>query len=385
MSFLLLWRSWQLHLLLLAPKSLYFAAYPEERIGGIRLLFDPHDIGVYFNSSRWIIEGGYLYREFPSEYPLLANIIFSTFRYVGSLIGSGSIGFILIWIISASFIYLCAVYQVARGTTMLAVFAWLATAPIYFALFRFDLYPSFATLISLFAIRRGDYIKGALWLGVAAALKGYALFLLPAYCVFIVYQRGLSTAIKAGALAVLPMIASGFASFAFAGWEGAIAPFKFHAGRALNGESTYDAVNYLFDAPITLWVNDAPWVAHFLQIAAALVAAAMRPRCFEDLINAFLFALLGFVSFSTFYSPQFVLWVLPIICFSPSRVMLFLTILFSWLTYLYFPVSWDLRGARPDMFKATVVAISVLRLFMMFLAARLALAPHNVPRRPLTT
>lgn len=100
---------------------------------------------------------------------------------------------------------------------MLALFAWLAPAPIYFALFRFDLYPALATLMSLFAIRRGAYIEGALWLGVAAAVKGYALFLLPAYCVFMVYQRGFTAAIKVAVLVVTPMILSLLATFAFAG------------------------------------------------------------------------------------------------------------------------------------------------------------------------
>ena len=96
----------------------------------------------------------------------------------------------------------------------------------------------------------------------------------------------------------------------------------------------------------------------------------MRPRSFEDLVNASLFAVLGFMSFSVFYSPQFVLWILPLVCFSGSRVMLIPAILFSWLTYLYFPISDQLRGARPDLFKAVVVAIGLLRLFMMFLAVR---------------
>src|SRR5262245_43415984 len=158
----------------------YFAVYAGERIGGVRLLFDPNDIKVYFDSSRWVTEGGRLYREVPSEYPLLANLVFAAIRYVADLIVSGSYGFRFIWIISASLIYLCIVYQIARRTAMLAVFAWLAPAPIYFALFRFDLYPALATLISLFAIQRGNYIKGALWLGIATALKGYTLFLLPA-------------------------------------------------------------------------------------------------------------------------------------------------------------------------------------------------------------
>jgi hypothetical protein len=96
----------------------------------------------------------------------------------------------------------------------------------------------------------------------------------------------------------------------------------------------------------------------------------MRPRNFEDLVNALLFAVLGFMSFSVFYSPQFVLWILPLVCFSASRVMLLSAIFFSWITYLYFPISYYLAYdlAHPRLFKAVVVALSLLRLFMMFLA-----------------
>ena len=50
---------------------------------GLRLAFDADDMGVYFKSARWVIEGGRLYREVPSEYPLLANITFAVLRYLG--------------------------------------------------------------------------------------------------------------------------------------------------------------------------------------------------------------------------------------------------------------------------------------------------------------
>jgi hypothetical protein len=340
-------------------------------IFGVRLLFDGYDLSDYFDSSRWVIEGGRLYREVPSEYPLLANMIFAACRYLSNLVSSGRHGFFALWIASTFFIYyLCLVYGIARGAATLVLLAWLAPAPIYFALYRYDLYPALAILISLFAIRRGAYIEAALWLGIASALKGYALFLLPAYCVFIIYQRGLATAIIVGALIVAPMILSLLATFVFAGWEGVIAPFKFHLVRTLNGETTYDAVNYLFNAPVT-WINKAPWIAHSLQVAVALAAAAARPRQFEDLINSFLLAVLGFISFSVFYSPQYVLWVLPLVYFSSSRAMLITAILFSWLTYLYFPISFDLHHAQPV--APAVIAISLLRLIMMFLAARLLL------------
>ena len=150
-----------------------------------------------------------------------------------------------------------------------------------------------------------------------------------------------------------------------------VAPFKLQAERMLNGKSTYDAINYLFGATAISSGSEARWVGQFLQVGCALAAAAMRPRSFEDLVNAFLFAILGFMSFSVFYSPQYVLWILPLVCFSGSRGMLISAIFLSWLTYLYFPISYILTMVgQPGLFKAVIVAVGLLRLFMMFLAVK---------------
>jgi hypothetical protein len=341
------------------------------KFGMPTLAFDTADIGAYFDSSRWIIEGGRLYREVPSAYPLFANIVFAICRYLSHLLYPGLWSFFALWIASAWAVYLFAVYRIATDVSMLGTLVWLTPASIYFALFRYDLYPAIATLMSLFAVRRSAYIEGAVWLGVAIALKGYALFMLPAFCVFVVYQRGFAAAMKVGVLAVAPMILSLLATLTFAGWEGMIAPFQFHALRTLNSESTYDAINYLVGATVIPEESKAQWVGPFLQVGCALAAAATRPRSFGDLVNAFLFAVLGFMSFSVFYSPQYVLWVLPLACFSASRVMLISATTLSWLTYLYFPFSSDLRRVgQLGLFEPMIVAVSLLRLFMMFLAIK---------------
>jgi hypothetical protein len=324
---------------------------------------DTHDIAVYFNSSRWIIEGGRLYRDVPSEYPLLANIIFAAWRYAANLICPGFDGFKYTWSLSAGLIYIYAVRKIVSDATPLVVLAWVAPAPIYFAVSRFDIYPTVATLLSLFAIRRGNYNQAAVWLGVAAAFKGYALFMLPAFCVFVSYQRGVVAAVYASVLVVAPMILSVLVTHTFVDWEAALVPFKIQAGRGLNGESTYDAINYLLGTQLRS--EQISLLPQFLQLASALAAAAMRPKKFEDLVNSFIFAVLGFATFSAFYSPQFVLWFLPLVSFSGSRVMVISMIVLSWLTFLYFPISY---GHLPALLPTTIVAVSLLRLFMMLLS-----------------
>lgn len=333
------------------------------------LFFNDHDLYVYFSSSRWIAEGGLLYRNVPSEYLPLANILFAICRYASSLIFPsrfGSLAFSYTWVVFAGLIYVCTIHLVATRTTLLATLAWAAPGALYFALYRFDIYPAIATLLSLLAIRRDEYLIGAFWLGIAAALKGYALFMLPAFCVFMIYRRGLVVALCAGLLVLAPLIISLLLTAAFVDFDAAVASLKLQAQRGFNGESTYDAANYLFGTHLKY--EQMPLLPQFLQVASAIVAAAMRPRTFDDLVNAFLFATLGFVTFCAFYSPQFLLWILPITSFSNSRAMLMSAVLLSSLTYVYIPLS--IFIGKPAVFRAAVVVVSLLRLSMMVLALR---------------
>jgi hypothetical protein len=77
--------------------------------------------------------------------------------------------------------------------------------------------------------------------------------------------------------------------------------------------------------------------AKWLQISISLLAAGLKPKNFGDLVNAFLLSILGFISFSVFYSPQFLLWIISICCFSKDRWLNILAITFSWTTFIYFP------------------------------------------------
>jgi hypothetical protein len=346
--------------------------------GGVLSLVDTYDLYVYFKSASWVVDGGRPYRDVPSEYPLIADLIFAAYRFIANIFspGGGFTTFCMLWMAGALSIFAAAVYRIFKEAPSLAVLAWLAPAPIYFAVFRYDIYPALATLMAILAIRREAFYAGAIWFGVAIALKGYALFLIPAYCVFVLHRRNFISSVTVGVLAVAPMILALFATFLLAGSDGMLSSFKFHAYRLLNGESTYDAVNYLFEGSFIPNTPAVRFVSQLLQIGCALAAAAFRPKNFEQLILAFLFAVVGYISFSVFYSPQYVLWILPIACFSSSRAILILLVAFGWATYCYFPISYNI-GERP--LHAFIIIVTMLRFSMMYLAAKNA---ANATRPP---
>jgi len=295
----------------------------------------------------------------------LANLIFATWRFVAGFLSPGMVSFSFIWIVSAGLIYLCVLRWVIANSTLAAILAWVAPAPIYFSVFRFDIYPAAATMLALIAIRNNSFMQGAIWLGVAAALKGYALFMLPAFCVFVVYRRGILAGFYAVTLGVLPLILTFFITLIFVDLNEVLTPFKLQATRGFNGESTYDAINYLLGTDFRL--EKLPFLPQLLQLVSAMAAAAMRPKNFDELLNALIFAVLGYITFSAFYSPQFLLWLLPLVSFSCSRALAISMVAFSWLTFLYFPISYSLLG-RPWLSLA-VLSATTLRIFMMLLIA----------------
>lgn len=337
---------------------------------GIRLFFDPIDLNVYFKSSRWVVGGGSLYKGVFSEYPLLANLIFGIVRYLAEILhplSSPFDSFSWLWMSIAWFIYLGIVMQVATKISKQVLWVWLAPAPLYFALLRFDIYPALMTFLALFAIRSEKYVWGAFWLGLAIALKGYALVLVPAYFIFIYYQKGLWAALKVTAICLTPFILSQVAVFAYAGIDGVKQPYLYHINRSSNNETTYDVVAYLLPLP---FIQKLSHLAKALQIATSLLAAVFKPKSFDDLVHSFLFAILGFISFSIFHSPQFILWIIPIASFSPSIWLNFWAIIYSWIIYLYFPLIFDKHNPTQFAFKLTVILMSAVRLAMLYISFR---------------
>lgn len=318
-------------------------------------LFDRYDIDQYFMRSRWAIGEGVLFKEVWSDYLLLPNLLFGLFRLVSENLHPLSTSFqsfSWLWVTVSWFLYLWATYIIATKISTQSLWIWLAPAPIFFSLVRYDIYLVIATLFALLAVRNEKYIEGALWLGLMVALKGYALFAVPAYCVFVFYRKGLLTAIKVAVLCVGPFILGNLIVLGYAGMEGLRMPYAAQGDRPNIGDSTYDAVFFLL-SPLSLAVSpisEVPLVptkiAQFLQISISFLAAGLRPKTFDELIDAFLIAILGFISFSKFYSPQFCLWVAPIACFSGSRNTRLLAVAFNWVSFIWYPVVQFFAGSR---------------------------------------
>ena len=211
-------------------------------------LFDRYDIDQYYMRSRWAIGEGVLFKDVWSDYLLLPNLLFGVFRFLSENLHPLSTSFksfSWLWVTVSWFLYLWATYIIATKVSTRALWIWLAPAPLFFTLVRYDIYLVIVTLFALLAVRSEKYLEGAMWLGLMVALKGYALFAVPAYCVFVFYRKGLLTAIKVAVLCVFPFILGNLIVLGYAGMDGLRMPYAAQGDRPNIGDSTYDAVFFL--------------------------------------------------------------------------------------------------------------------------------------------
>lgn len=363
----------------------------ETRVDGVSVLYDDHDITSYFYASRWVIGEGVLYRDFSSEYPPAANLLFGTARALGAVVrpfpdphrsfvwACMSLG----WVAYVGLVRRALIEQGWGPAALL-----LHPGVLFFTLYRFDLFLLGTTYLALAAARRDQLLRAAGWLGFAVALKGYPLFVWPAFVAFVWRRAGARRAALAGAVVLAPAAFATACVLGYAGIDGAAGPYRFHAVRGFDSaSSTYDAAQVAFGWKCPDWLEKNPRVPLTAALAVALsvgAAVAARPRLdpFTGLTSAGLVALGALTSLSLFYSPQFALWLVPFVMWSGSRAVRATGHVYLLVTTAHFPYAFGHRivsgYAEPavQFLSAVVVALAVCRLALMALGAwRLCSAP----------
>lgn len=343
------------------------------------LFYDAHDLRIFFNSSAWTMGKGKLYLDVRSEYPILANLIFGVIRFLSfkiTLLGSDFDRFSVLWIICTSVAFACLLTALPKGDVVWG--AWLlllllSPATIYFSLLRYDIYPVLFSFWGLSYLLKREWNVAALLLGVCIALKGYALILIPAFFVFCIYQIGIRAALVALFVMLLPSLVSNFAVFIWGGERALLAPYKLQVFRGFNGESSFDSLFFIgsrFGMTQDQVANLSSWlmknhIPKIIQSAIALGACLFKPARFESFVNVAFLSVLGFITFSSFYSPQYVIWLIPFLLFTRDRVLLFLAIFLAWSSYIYFPVTYDLRLSHPTSFAVSILVATLTRFLML--------------------
>jgi uncharacterized membrane protein len=279
------------------------------------------------------------YRDFFMEYPPGALAVFLPPEVFGSSHYNAAFK-ALMTLCGAATIVTVALLLVRFGATrgrLWSAVALLALSPVALgpiSLNTYDAWPALLTIAALALLVVSLPIAAFVLLGLAFATKVYPLVLLPPALVFVWRTGGRSVALRAlGAFAAVA--AAVIVPFLALAPHGLVDSFRAQASRALQVESlggallgvadrlgwysahvvhrtghaiSYDLVGSL---PRTLAA-----VSSVAQVLAVLGVAWLYRRGRDDpqhLAVSFAAAVAGFLAFTRFFSPQYVVWLIPLV------------------------------------------------------------------------
>ena len=288
------------------------------------------------------------YRDFAVEYPPGALPVFALPSFVGDYASSFA------WLMAACGVALVAVVATIRREAAFYV----ALAPVLagsLILSRFDLWPALLAAAALAALLRAHHRFGWALLGAAVAAKLWPLVLVPLAFAWSA-RHGRARASLAG----LAVAVAAFVPFAIVAPHGLWSSLTGQASRPLQIESLGAAIFTTFGHPRVVSTHGSQNLAGhgaaaatfaLLQVAvlvALWIGFARGPATRERFLRYVAACVCAFIAFGKVLSPQFLLWLIPLVPLVRGRRGLAAAALLTaslLLTQVWFPQRyWDYAG-----------------------------------------
>lgn len=293
------------------------------------------DIGYLF-TTRGMSDGSFAYlSQDPSallEYPLLQSLIATTTGRAAYGLGEGlpvptvqNIYFdlnaallLLVW--------LAVVVMVAAMGTSTVHTAALAVSPAVAAtaLINWDLWPVLTSVAALLAFQRSRWAVGGVLLGLGTALKLWPFVMLGAVIVLALRRRELRPAVMAVVSAVVAWVV---VNVPFALWDRQQWSWfwSFSGERGAGFSSIYHVWNVVWAPELgaqPLAAESLNVIAYgvFALCCAGVLVLGLKARREPTLAELSLLIVAAFVLTNKVYSPQFVLWLVPLVILAAPRL-----------------------------------------------------------------
>src|SRR5579884_1247683 len=186
----------------------------------------------------------------------------------------------------------------------------LLPATLYFTPNRFDIVPALLVALAYACLGRRRTVAAAVFLGMGTVFKVYPVLLAPLAVAYLCPRRKAVAAFVAMyGLTILALLLPSIIQF---GWETTAAPFRFQLGRTYQ---EFSGSFYDFILPEVLAGPTLP--ARLFRLGAVGLTLAYflwrRPTTMTALLRASSVVLLVFMSLQVFYSPQWILWLSPLL------------------------------------------------------------------------
>ena len=296
------------------------------------------DVHVYQGYAQKLLDGALPYRDLFVEYPPGAFVAFLPPAAFGEANYNGAFKALMALCGVATIVLAALVLaELGASTRRVAVaVALLALSPLALgpiSLNTYDAWPALLTVLALWLLLRSSNVLAFGVLGLAITAKVYPVVLVPLAVTLVWRQAGpRRAAVALGALAAV--VAAAAAPFAAYAPHGVLESFRSQAERGLQIESLGAALLLaldrlgLYDAQVVQTTGvagrnlaggtaDAVAAALLACEAAALVAVWFLYARADDLRGrlplAFAAAVAGFLAFTKVFSPQYLVWLLPLV------------------------------------------------------------------------
>jgi hypothetical protein len=329
------------------------------------------DTPTYERYGSAMDDGKVPYRDFAVEYPPGALPVFLIPALGGPSSETFRVRFESLMAFFGQALIVClAVALVALGASrgwLIGALCFAALAPVALGpvvLSRFDLWPAALTAAALCALVTGRLRLGHVALGAAIAAKLYPAVLAPLAVIYVWRRQGRREALVCTGLllAVVVLVFAPFVAIAPGGvwdslWNQASRPLQIESlgagfllvahhvfGTGVEMETSHGSQNLAGTAPDVLAVGQS--VLQAAVLFATWILFARGPASPSRLLLASAAALVAFVSLGKVLSPQFLIWLIPVIPLVVGRrglaaaTLLAAALVFTqlWFPYRY----WDL-------------------------------------------
>lgn len=359
------------------------------------------DVGVYREYGEAIVGGAVPYRDIAIEYPPGSLALFVPPALVTEDSHSYRVVFSGAMLLAAG-LTLAGMRRLERKVIgsrsvipvpLFAAFGLVAVVGSV-AITRFDLVPAVLTVGALLALTADRRLVAAAALGAAIAVKLYPLVLLPVVFTYVARRGGRRAAVSVAALA-LSVVAIAYAPFLVWSPAGVLKSLDAQLLRSLQIESLpgslFGAAHHLLGiafvrqttyydfsgraAEIAATTSVAVGIAVLIALWIAQIRAPPTPR---SLVRYSAAVLTTFVAFGKVLSPQYMLWLIPLVCLvagTRGRVALALLAVACLLTAAVFPRHFN--ALQYDVAAKPLAVIVVRDLVLVAMVAVL-----GWPRRP---
>lgn len=344
------------YLLLLAFTPEKYFENDSFRSKGIRLFQDNYDRSVYFKIGSWLPQQKIPYKDMPSEYPQLATYFFALPFFLVSdqpaYVWTHALFMAILFVFMLFVLLKIWKHRNIKPETALLL---LLPSTLYFALNRFDVLLMLLVLASLYCLLKGKYYWAFFLLSLSFMTKWFTLIFLPIYLNYIFFKTKqlpvkhfLVFALTAGIIFLHSVFYAGLPALVFS--------YSFYLERV--GDSVLFLVfNYLFN-PLGAGVWSG-FLFLFLQGFLVLIAFFSRIDSEEKLLKWLALCTMFFIMFSKFYSPQWILWGVPLLLLLNYPLLKEKIVGWNAANYLLFPLAFDLFSRTPQAYIFYAVSLAV--------------------------